>query len=73
MLEYSMKSTSNSKVGDVTSFLVLHSPLDVQINLQINFFFLNLAGNSNGKSNIYHIKIIQSLFTYSCTYINSGV
>lgn len=73
MLEYSMKSTSNSKVGDVTSFLVLHSPLDVQINLQIKFFFLNLAGNSNGKSNIYHIKIIQSLFTYSCTYINSGV
>lgn len=58
MLEYSMKSTSNSKVGDVTSFLVLHSPLDVQINLQIKKFFLNLAGNLNGKSNIYHIKII---------------
>lgn len=53
MLEYSMKSTSNSKVGDVTSFLVLHSPLDVQINLQIK-----KAGNLNGKSNIYHIKII---------------
>lgn len=58
MLEYSMKSTSNSKVGDVTSFLVLHSLLDVQINLQIKKIFLNLAGNLNGKSNIYHIKII---------------
>lgn len=58
MLEYSMKSTSNSKVGDVTSFLVLHSPLDVQINLQIKYFFLNKAGNLNVKSNIYHIKKI---------------
>lgn len=43
MLEYSMKSTSNSKVGDVTSFLVLHSPLDVQINLQIKYFFFKLG------------------------------